>query len=103
MTATTHEYELRVINATPWTPSVPGLPAALAKLDWRHLAGDACMIAGLLAFATCMVLLQLSLYPHAFVSSRVAVLVTLGLGAAGVGAFFAEHYLHDTPAPAKPR
>lgn len=85
-------YQLSVVNVTPWAPRPAPL---LAELRWHRVARAACTLAGLVAFTVCMVTLRLSLYPQSVVSSRTAVLVTLLVGAAGVGAFFAAHRLHD--------
>jgi hypothetical protein len=91
---TATSYEMHTIRATPWAPS----RAPLANLKWRRIASEASLLAGLFAFAVCMVALRLSLYPQAIVSSRIAVLTTLIVGAAGIGAFFAAHFLHEPPA-----
>jgi len=88
---TATSYDLHTVRTTPWAPSVP----ALAGLKLRRIASEACMFAGLAAFAVCMVALRLSLYPQALISSRGAVLTTLVVGAAGIGAFFAAHALHQ--------
>jgi hypothetical protein len=97
MNTATHTYDLRVVDATPWTPSAPALSRALAGTSWRRMASSACAFAGLLAFGICMITLRLSLYPQAIVSSRAAVIMTLAVGVAGVAAFFAAHHLHETP------
>jgi nitric oxide reductase large subunit len=86
------QYDLTVVNATPWAARPAPL---LASVRWLRVGRDLCNLAGLLAFALCMVALRLSLYPQSVVSSRTAVLVTLVVGAAGVGAFFAAHRLHE--------
>jgi hypothetical protein len=91
MSTVTRPYDLRVVNATPWAPVAP----ALARVKWRRVASDVCLFAGLAAFAVCMVTLRLSLFPQSVVSSRDAVLTTLAVGAAGIGAFFAAHRLHE--------
>ncbi len=91
MTATTSTYDLTAVNVTPWAARAP---RPLPAVRWHRVGRDLCTFAGLLAFVVCMITLRLSLYPQAIVSSRTAVLLTLVVGAAGVGAFFGAHALH---------
>ena len=98
MNTATRSYDLRLVGATPWTPTAPARDEAFDRRRLRRLAATACLFAGLVSFATCMVALRLSLFPQSVVSSRAAVLTTLVVGAFGVAAFFAAHRLHETPA-----
>jgi len=92
MAVATSTYELTAVHATPWATRAP---RPLPAVRWHRVGRDLCTFAGLLAFVVCMITLRLSLYPQAIVSSRTAVLLTLVVGAAGVGAFFGAHWLHD--------
>lgn len=92
MPAVTSTYDLTAVNATPWAARAP---RPVATVRWQRVGRDLCTFAGLLAFVVCMITLRLSLYPQSIVSSRTAVLLTLVVGAVGVGAFFGAHWLHD--------
>ncbi|MFO1415655.1 MAG: hypothetical protein U1F10_17510 [Burkholderiales bacterium] len=92
MAATSTAYELAVVRATPWAVAVPRREA---PVRWFRVGRDACMFAGLLAFAVGIVVLHLSLAPQAAVTSRAAVLLALALGATGIGAFLGAHWFHD--------
>lgn len=92
MAVTTSAYDLTAVTVTPWATRPP---RPRARVRWHRVGRDACMLAGLLAFVACMIALRLSLFPQSAVSSRTAVLLTLVLGTAGVGAFLGAHRLHD--------
>ena len=91
MSVTTSTYDLTAVSVTPWATRAP---RPLGSVRWHRVGRDLCAIAGLLAFLACTIALRLSLNPQSMVSSRTAVLVTLVVGAAGIGAFFAAHRLH---------
>ncbi len=92
MAVTTSTYDLTPVTVTPWATRAPRAPVTVR---WHRVGRELCIFAGLLAFVACMIALRLSLYPQSVVSSRSAVLLTLVLGAAGVGAFFGAHKLHE--------
>lgn len=92
MAVTTSTYDLSAVNVTPWATRAP---RPLATVRWHRVGRDLCTFAGLLAFVVCMITLRLSLYPQSIVSSRTAVLLTLIVGAAGVGAFFGAHAFNE--------
>lgn len=92
MAASTAAYDLTAVTVTPWAPRVP---RALGRVRWHRVGRDVCVLAGLLAFLACTIALRLSLDPQSMVSSRTAVLLTLLVGTAGIGAFFAARRLRD--------
>lgn len=89
------DFGLRTPFVNPTGRGVIASPSPRPRFDWRRVAGGACLLAGITAFATSAVGLRLSLYGHLAVDARVASAATIAGAIVGLLSFAGVRWLDD--------